>query len=77
MGLYTRDMVMTPTSIDTQMHILTYSPVCVFCKHLTRQRECAAFAGDVPLEIWNGDNDHRKPYPGDNGIQFEPVGEEE
>jgi hypothetical protein len=23
------------------------------------------------MEIWTGENDHRKPYPGDHGIRFE------
>lgn len=26
----------------------------------------------IPDEIWEGKNDHKKPYPGDHGIQFEP-----
>ena len=28
-------------------------------------------ARQVP--IWDGENDHREPYPGDRGIRFEPV----
>lgn len=51
-----------------------YSPVCSWCKHWARpeKRRCAAFSsGTIPLEIWRGDNDHMKPYPGDNDIQFE------
>ena len=51
-----------------------FSPVCTFCRHNNKQdwRKCQAFPDGVPAEIWNGDNDHRQAYPGDNGIQFDP-----
>ena len=61
---------------DSELSIPNFSDVCSFCKHvsLEQKRKCAAFRdGLIPLEIWNGDNDHRKPFPGDNGIQFEPA----
>lgn len=59
---------------------ILYSPVCTFCKHLrrptlsdngTHRHTCDAFPGGIPSEIWRGDNDHKKSYPGDHGIQFE------
>ena len=31
---------------------------------------CKAFEL-IPEEIWEGEIDHKKPYEGDNGIQFE------
>jgi hypothetical protein len=34
---------------------------------------CAAFPERIPLEIWNGRNDHCEPYPGDHGIRFTPM----
>ena len=50
-----------------------FSPVCVYCQHVTSlmTRRCVAFPDGIPYEIWIGDNKHTKPYPGDNGIQFE------
>lgn len=32
---------------------------------------CEAFPEGIPREIAYGDNDHTKPFPGDNGIQYE------
>ena len=34
---------------------------------------CSAFNDGIPYEILTGENDHTKPYKGDNGIQFEPI----
>ncbi|MBB6348311.1 hypothetical protein ACWGH8_35270 [Nonomuraea muscovyensis] len=33
---------------------------------------CEAFPREVPEEIVFGGFDHRRPYPGDGGIRFEP-----
>ena len=33
--------------------------------------QCKAFPDGVPREIYSGANDHKKPFPGDNGIQWE------
>ena len=54
-----------------------YSDICSFCKHFKSVYKCAAFSDDIPIEIWTGQNDHTTPYPGDNGIQFEPIAEQE
>ena len=54
-------------------------PVCYKCKHFIRDDEslylkCKAFGDDVggiPSAIIDGENDHKEPYAGDSGIQFE------
>ena len=62
---------------DSELYIGAFSDVCNKCRYLLDggfKRKCKAF-DEIPLEIWKGKNRHRKPYPGDNGIQFEPVKE--
>jgi len=39
----------------------------------TERNYCAAFSDGIPKIIAYGENKHDKPYPGDNGIQFEPL----
>ena len=54
------------------------------CKHLqgvkwmgatesTEEWVCAAFPKGIPAAILRGEVDHTQPYPGDNGIRFEPI----
>lgn len=52
---------------------------CATCKHLRTRLNtpiplCAAFPdkAGIPDEIGLGDNPHFRPYPGDNGITYEP-----
>ena len=63
-------------------------PQCRWCKHVqpsTREYPdtpgkflltCDAFPDGVPSVIQLNRHDHRSPYPGDNGILFEPDGSE-
>lgn len=47
-------------------------PQCAVCKHRLPGSFCKAFPGGIPRALLSGDHDHRQPYPGDNGITFEP-----
>ena len=51
------------------------SPVCLDSRHYRRSqpRTCDAFPDRIPDEIWIYVDPHRKPFPGDHGIQFEPI----
>lgn len=58
---------------DIELYMM-FSKVCSHCKHLdlkSKGNVCTAFPEGIPDEIWLGQNDHKKPYEGDNGITFE------
>jgi hypothetical protein len=49
------------------------TPQCNKCIHYRPGKmQCAAFER-IPDAIWRNEHDHTRPYPGDNGIQFEPM----
>jgi hypothetical protein len=69
--------------LDASLVIPQYSPVCTLCKHYQMDRgefgrSCEAFTKDdgIPLQIWEGENNHRDPFPGDHGIRFELASKE-
>lgn len=68
-------------TLDTTFAIPEYSPVCTLCRHWRPEqgRTCTAFprADSIPLPIWRGEHNHTTPYPGDSGVQFESVPDEE
>jgi len=53
-----------------------YFPLCNKCVFYMGNSKCSAFPEGIPEEILTGEHDHTKPYPGDNGIRFEPVEDE-
>ena len=52
------------------------APQCLTCIHLHAENEdamtCKAFPGGIPWKIISGEHDHRRPFPGDNGIRYTP-----
>lgn len=53
---------------------VVFSPVCLGCARLrVGSQTCEAFPKEIPTPIWNGQNTHRRPYPGDRGIVYEPL----
>jgi hypothetical protein len=52
-----------------------FNPVCNHCAYNKFDGNCFAFPLGIPDEILSGKNNHKKPFKGDNGIQFEPVKE--
>lgn len=52
------------------------SPICIVCKRYDRDAEeivCEAYPKGIPAAIRETRVDHRKPYRGDHGLQFEPL----
>jgi len=51
---------------------------CATCKRLDRSelgryvKRCEAFPDGIPDEILFGDRQHRDPFPGDQGLLYEP-----
>ena len=45
---------------------------CIDCKKYINFISCMTF-DNIPMKILTGEHDHTEPYPGDNGIQFEPT----
>ena len=51
-------------------------PQCSNCTRLDKNSDdftCAAFPDGVPDDILTNFRTHVEPYPGDNGIRFDPI----
>ncbi len=48
------------------------APICLRCIRLLDEDTCQAFPEGIPDEIWLSGHDHREPFKGDGGLQFEP-----
>ena len=61
---------------DREIKEKTFSPVCHKCQRLRDmdKRKCEAFSR-IPSLIWNGENNHKEPFKGDNGLLFKPFKE--
>lgn len=68
---YNKSLIFIPTSDLIALNS------CISCKHFNfenkKENTCKAFPNRIPDTIFLGKNDHKKPYPNDNGIQFEPI----
>ena len=51
--------------------------LCVSCKHKWPAPKCAAFPDGIPGIFLSGKAEHTIPHPGDHGIQYEPMEEDE
>ncbi len=50
-----------------------WASYCITCVHTHAGPTCDAFPDGIPDEILFNLVDHRKPYPGDHGIRYEPA----
>ena len=52
------------------------APICLDCTRFHADDRdaltCDAFTKAIPEAIIFSEHDHREPFPGDHGIQFEP-----
>ncbi|TLU53293.1 MAG: hypothetical protein FDX02_08485 [Chlorobium sp.] len=65
---------MKEVTLDIGHEIPAYSEICTSCAYRPTgiERTCKAFPDGIPIDIWMGNNDHKQPYQGDNGIMFAP-----
>lgn len=54
-------------------------PSCGSCRHFdlvkfqeNKEFRCVAYPNGIPEHLYLGYHDHKTPYPGDQGIQYQP-----
>ena len=57
---------------DDEPDAFNASPQCIFCTRLRAGNKCVAFPQGIPPAISSNRHDHREPFPGDDGILFDP-----
>jgi hypothetical protein len=70
------DEVTNHSSPDVEPISSSYNlpSLCFYCIHalpVLGKPTCTAFPDGIPAEVYEGNADHRKPFPGDHGIRFE------
>lgn len=58
---------------DRELAVPALSEICTFCVHWIVSgsgKSCTAFPNGIPMVIWMGKDNHKKRYPGDQGIIF-------
>jgi len=51
---------------------------CYWCEHNKEMGRCEVFGdADIPNDVFFNVHDHKQPFHGDHGIQFEPEKEGE
>jgi hypothetical protein len=53
-----------------------YDPACMLCTRYEPDDTCEAFPKGIPRKILEGEVKHIKAYPGDHGLQFDPIDED-
>ena len=56
---------------------MSTSGQCIGCKNYTMMATCRAFPDKIPYEIISGHFIHTRPYPGDQGIMYDPIDPDE
>ena len=55
------------------MEVTIIRPQCRNCVFRTTLFTCKAYPEGIPQGIYLNEVDHRRPYPGDNDIQYFPM----